>query len=279
MGRQSRVWETFPVEERDVIELHMAHLVRRNLRRTYLESRLRELSLLRRHVGAPLLTLTVDDLAGWERSLDVAPGTRSVKRAHVRSFYKWAVDEELLAVDPSRRLTRPKLPQALPRPMPDADFQRALAGATPRVAAMMALGAYAGLRACEICQLHRDDLMGGELLVRDGKGGKQRRIPLSPRLAKFLVPLPTEGYLFPSVRGGAAHLSRIRVCQEVNTYLAGLGITHRLHSLRHQFATRLYAATLDLRLTQEAMGHSDPGTTARYAAFSPEKMRAAVAAL
>jgi site-specific recombinase XerD len=49
-----------------------------------------------------------------------------------------------------------------------------------------------------------------------------------------------------------------------------------LHSLRHRFASELYRVTLDLRLTQEMLGHSSPATTSIYTAFSPTRAAAAV---
>jgi integrase/recombinase XerC len=51
------------------------------------------------------------------------------------------------------------------------------------------------------------------------------------------------------------------------------------HALRHRFGTQVYANSLDLRVTQEILGQSSPATTAGYAAWSPERGIAAVAAL
>jgi site-specific recombinase XerC len=61
------------------------------------------------------------------------------------------------------------------------------------------------------------------------------------------------------------------VSQIVNNWLHAHGIDHTLHTARHYFGTKVYAASSDLRLTQELMGHSNPGTTAGYTAWSPEK--------
>lgn len=49
-----------------------------------------------------------------------------------------------------------------------------------------------------------------------------------------------------------------------------------MHTLRHRFATRLYAHTRDVLLVQEALGHASPATTRRYIPYNSERMRAAV---
>jgi site-specific recombinase XerD len=52
-----------------------------------------------------------------------------------------------------------------------------------------------------------------------------------------------------------------------------------MHTLRHQFATRLYALTSDLLLVQNALGHASPTTTQRYVLYEAERTRTAVEAL
>jgi len=54
----------------------------------------------------------------------------------------------------------------------------------------------------------------------------------------------------------------------VQQVLHGLGITHSLHKLRHAYGTAMYAASNDLRMVQEVMGHSSPNTTAGYVGYA-----------
>jgi integrase/recombinase XerC len=62
-------------------------------------------------------------------------------------------------------------------------------------------------------------------------------------------------------------------------YLAGLGIDATGHQLRHWFGTGIYAATHDIRLTQELLGHQSPNTTAGYVAWAAVDAGPAVASL
>ncbi|RDJ92913.1 hypothetical protein B4Q13_25540, partial [Lacticaseibacillus rhamnosus] len=111
-------------------------------------------------MGVPLLAARRDDLAGWYASLTVSASGRATLRAMIRTFYRWALLEELIEKDPTLRLERPKLPARLPRPMADADVRDALTNAPPRVKQILYLAAFGGLRAMEIAALRREDLDG-----------------------------------------------------------------------------------------------------------------------
>jgi integrase len=65
----------------------------------------------------------------------------------------------------------------------------------------------------------------------------------------------------------SAPLTACRVSGLCNVYLRSVGAGATLHQLRHFFATSLYRASKDIRLTQEALGHASPATTAIYAGY------------
>ncbi len=72
-------------------------------------------------------------------------------------------------------------------------------------------------------------------------------------------------------------ITAARVSAACGTYLAEAGTGATLHALRHFFATALYQTSQDLRLVQEALGHSSPNITAIYAAFDTSKTAGAMA--
>ena len=266
----------------DLIERYIEHCERRNLRPTYITNQWLALRRLARGIESDLLQVTTERLEAYLDGRGHGPGARATEIACFRGFYTWALDEELIADSPARKLTRPRLPTRLPRPMPDADITRALAEAPCTVAPILNLAVYAGLRACEIAQLRAEDLHGDQalLVVRESKGGGETTVPISLVLASVLerCPLPTAGWLFPN-RSGDAHLSRSRICQLANRYLSGLGIEHTLHSLRHAYGTALYRSTRDLRLTQELMRHRSVQSTVGYTQLDTQDRAAALSKL
>ena len=122
---------------------------------------------------------------------------------------------------------------------------------------MLTLASLAGLRAGEIGDLERDDIIEakGLIRVRHGKGDKERIVPLHPEVLEALrcLPMPKTGAIFTRPRG--SRHTGATVSQTVNRYLDELGIDATLHAGRHWFATSIYARTHDIRVTQELLGH------------------------
>jgi site-specific recombinase XerD len=128
-----------------------------------------------------------------------------------------------------------------------------------------------GLRLSELVALRLEDIDAarGLVTVRQGKGAKDRLVPLSPRLLEELRgywrryrPRP---WLFAGGRPGE-HLSAGNVQRVVRRVAqrAGLGKPVSLHTLRHSYATHLLEAGCDLLTIQRLLGHKDLKTTSRY---------------
>jgi len=232
----------------------------------------------------PALDCTADDLDDWQRGLRVADSSRSSYVSQVCSFYRWAADLGLLE-DPSGVLVSPQLPRRVPRPISEADLELALAGAPGRIAPWLELAAYAGFRAGEVARLCRRDVLDTAdtpVLLVSGKGGRERVVPMCPRVWSALRRhgLPPAGAVFGRCDGRAGPLRPNRVTQMSSAYLHGLGIPATIHQLRHFFATEIYRASgYNLRLTQELLGHSSPSTTALYTAYANRDATKAVLAL
>ncbi len=111
----------------------------------------------------------------------------------------------------------------------------------------------------------------------------ERVLPLQPRVLAELQTygLPRRGPVFTMYDNLGRRTSRpitaARVSAACGTYLAEAGTGATLHALRHFFATALYQTSQDLRLVQEALGHSSPNITAIYAAFDTSKTAGAMA--
>jgi integrase/recombinase XerC len=200
----------------------------------------------------------------------------------VRSYATWCISVGLRSDDPTAQFRWPRKTQPLPRALSSdelARLDRWLTRTTPtldRVAARLLLRdrrivllmLYAGLRRAEVVDLDwRDvDLPDGSLIVRGGKGGKDRALPIHPRLAAELERTPKQdrrGPVVCSVRGGEK-LSHKTLGQLFERRLREEDLEISAHRLRHTFATRLLAAGADLRTIQDMMGHESLETTARY---------------
>jgi integrase len=158
--------------------------------------------------------------------------------------------------------------------MPYADDEVAAllhAASTPADHVLVLLGAHAGLRAQECADLRWADvhLARRDLLVRRGKGGKQRLVALSASLRQALQTLPrrADGYVLRFRTAGTAWRHMQALC-------ATAAVTARgMHSLRHAAGTRLYAETHDLEATARHLGHSKLETTRIYAKWSDRQLR------
>lgn len=262
----------------DPVVAHLSHLELRNLTPSSITQRRYALGRLARWAGcsepADLLALTGDDLDRWQRSIvSLSPRYRSTYATHVRQFYDWAQGEGLVRDNPARVLVTVRLPRTLPHPMGEDDVSMAIACAPERIRPWLVLAAYAGLRASEIAGLTRQAVMdtaSPPVLLVHGKGGKERVVPLSDLVLMELrlAGLPARGFVFRRRDGKPGQNTPGQVSKLCNMHLHGLGIAESLHSLRHRFGSQMYRVSLDLRMTQEVMGHESPATTAGYVAWS-----------
>lgn len=217
--------------------------------------------------------------------------TISRRVAAVRRYFRWARQTGLVTGDPTAGVSAPKGEGRLPRVLPGADLAELLEPHhEPEVApwrrhrddAVLELLYGSGLRVSELCSLDLDslDLSAGALTVW-GKGGKERRVPMSDaaidalrdwlRLRPECVeePLPA---LFVNSRGRRLGPRDVRRLLDERSPIR----THP-HALRHTYATHLLEGGADLREVQELLGHSDIATTQRYTHVSKDHLRSVYA--
>ena len=203
------------------------------------------------------------------------PETRKAYRNTISSFFRWLHKSGRRPDDPSLDVPRVKKPHAHPRPCPDRYIAAAMEIATTSEKLMIRLGAECGLRRGEIARVHSDDVVadsaGRSLIVR-GKGDKQRIVPLPDDLAGIIM--DARGYLFPGRFGG--HVEESYIGDHISRLLPD---GWAAHTLRHRFATTAYAATHDLFVVAELLGHESVETTEHYVAMPDGRLREATAAV
>ena len=136
---------------------------------------------------------------------------------------------------------------------------------------------------CERLDLKDVDLAKGLVMVRSGKGRKDRVVPIVGRAAAAIdlylreararmLKDPREQALFLSNRGQRLNVHRIQDLVRANAKAAGLDIRVTPHTLRHGCATHLLQGGADVRHVQELLGHASVQTTAVYTHVVPGEL-------
>ncbi|MBK8015236.1 MAG: tyrosine-type recombinase/integrase [Betaproteobacteria bacterium] len=225
------------------------------------------------------------DRAGRTR----APASINRYRVTVKALYAFAEARWLVERNPTAIL-RCQRHRGLPPVVLDAgEIARLVAaefagGAGRRDHALICFMLLTGCRLAETAALNVGDidLDARVAILRKTKGGDPDRVMLSPTLAGIVA-----GHIggarpgAPLFATGGRRLSTRQVQRIVTRRVQEAGITKPItaHSLRHSFATRLYNATGDIRLVQQALRHTHVSTTEVYAQVDPQRWRASVAAI
>ena len=219
------------------------------------------------------------------------PSTQARKVAAIRSFYGFALREELADRDVAALLDAPKAGTYLPDVL-TAEAVASILDAPPaeepegiRDRAILELLYACGLRVSELTGLDTDrlDLPGLQVRVI-GKGNRERRVPMGEeareRIQRYLAgprAAWTAGHpsaaVFVSQRG--ARLARESVWRLVRRWAAAAGVEARVtpHTFRHSFATHLLEGGADLRVVQTLLGHASISTTQLYTHLTGERLR------
>ena len=135
-----------------------------------------------------------------------------------------------------------------------------------------------GLRASEVLNLKIKDIdwMSGKLMVRQGKNKRDRTLWLNEDdlelLRKWREKKPEGELLFTTLKGGSIDDRYLRAMVDRLAKKAGIDKNVHPHTLRHTFATDLYAETLNLRMIQKALGHSSVQSTQIYTHINPQDL-------
>lgn len=208
-----------------------------------------------------------------QRLVTCAPSTVRQDLAAIHDCFKWAVKLGYVRQNPAENVERPVLPVKQDDPQPYIerdDFYGKLLPIAGKDTQLWEFMAWTGLRISEALALEWADvnLKEGYVVVRRGKGRKQRLVPLLPaaRVALNRTPRSTVGgrKVFWYASDRHACLRRLqRRCKAV-----GIDAS-RLHDLRHTFGSWAAQAGVDLEVIAACMGHTSTTVTKLYAHLSP----------
>ena len=198
----------------------------------------------------------------------------------IRSFFNFLLKKSLADNNPAQYIKAPKQARKLPKTL-DVDQVNGLLEAGTNSAleirdlAIFELFYSSGLRLSELVALNLTDidLTDKSLMVKSGKGGKSRILPVGSKAITAInnwLPqrlkscLTTEDALFTSTRG--KRLGQRSVELRLQQWCKKKGISENIHPhmLRHSFASHLLESSQDLRAVQELLGHSNISTTQIY---------------
>jgi integrase/recombinase XerD len=218
-----------------------------------------------------------------EKKLD--PGTVEMRMSALRFLYKKVLKRRDLAYDD---LIFPKTPRKLPVVLSQQEVKRLIEAAPNLLYRTVLMVLYStGVRRTEASLLKVSDIDSERRVihVRQGKGSRDRDVPLTPKLLEALRQYwrwkKPRVYLFPSTpghRGLDGPISHRTIWYVCKIAAVKAGIKKRIgpHTLRHSFATHLLEAGADLRTIQLLLGHQELKDTIIYLHLSQRHLHAAV---
>ena len=268
-------------------KMMLEELQRRNYSQTTVTSYVKMVAAFAKHFDRPPDQMGPEQIRAYqvylinERKLNAR--TVGHHTAALRFFYC----KTLKRAYPIEEVPYPKAPRRLPTILTQEEAVRLIDAASNLFHRAMLMTVYStGMRRAEMCQLKVEDIDSDRMLIhiRQGKGRRDRDVPLSPKLLETLrqywLWMKPKTYLFPGTVNGSRADKPItpkmlwEACREA-AQRAGITKAVRPHLLRHSFATHLLEGGADLPTLQALLGHADLKPTSIYLHLSERHLRAA----
>ena len=216
---------------------------------------------------SPSSMLAKSFLSKWSKR---KPATVYKYLSIIKGFLNWYGEEIDLKV---------KLPHQLPEYVEDESIQKIITAikkkqthkkAIDRDILLIELAYNSGLRREELANLKAGDILINEkaLIVRKGKGIKDRTVPLPSRIVKLLEThiedMNADDTIFS--------VKPVAISDKIRRVAKKAGVKIHVHSLRHGYATRLLEKGANIKAVQELLGHARIGTTESYLSLLPRHL-------
>ena len=228
------------------------------------------------------------------RDVGIQPRSQARILSGIRSFYHYLIMDDYLQADPSELLESPQLGLHLPEVLTIEEIDNLIDSIAlssdegQRNRTILETLYSCGLRISELCNLKLSDLYLDEGFIKvEGKGSKQRLVPISPRAIKELqlyfidrnsmyIKPQYEDFVFISRKG--KNISRIMVFHIIKELAERIGLQKTIspHTFRHSFATHLLEGGANLRAIQCMLGHESIGTTEIYTHIDKSRLRSEI---
>ena len=236
-----------------------------------------------------------DFLAQSKREKVWSPKTVRSYLQSFRSFYKWCRIRGYVKKNPTQNIEKPKLPKRLPRCLTKGqaqiilmhtdNFQWCSDFAHARNVAIIYTFLFTGIRLNELLHIRFPDVNMEtlEILIHEGKGKKERIVPIHPKLKRILqnylqqrkIKKKSSKWFFTGVNSEKRLYEKniYQICEKV---IVSSGIKFSPHMLRHTFARLACDENINLFKLKEVLGHSEISTTQIYLSVSKKGMKDSV---
>jgi integrase/recombinase XerD len=248
---------------------------------------------LHEQAGRALTEARETDLLGYmaARHAGTRATTANRRLTVFKRFFRWAVREHLVTVDPTLQLQSARQALRVPKSLSEAQVEALLQAPEAeqplglRDRAMLELMYASGLRVSELVTLKTVHLGLAEGALRvTGKGSKERIVPFGQQAEDWLRRYLSQARgailkgqasdaLFVTGRGGPMTRQMFWTLVKRHARQAGIEAPLSPHTLRHAFATHLLNHGADLRAVQMLLGHADISTTTIYTHVARERLR------
>lgn len=235
----------------------------------------------------------LEDFSAGLHDIGIHPRSQARILSGIRSFYRFLIMEDYLESDPTELLESPQTGFKLPEVMTVEEIDLLIGSIDrgtkegQRNRAILETLYSCGLRVSELCNLKLSELYFEEGFIKvEGKGSKQRLVPISPRATKEIRLYFTDRNLmkikpgfedFVFISNFGKNISRIMVFHIIKELAERIGLKKiSPHTFRHSFATHLLEGGANLRAIQCMLGHESIGTTEIYTHIDRNMLRSEI---
>ena len=236
----------------------------------------------------------LEDFSAGLHDIGIHPRSQARILSGISSFYRFLIMEDYLESDPTELLESPQTGFKLPEVMTVEEIDLLIGSIDrgtkegQRNRAILETLYSCGLRVSELCNLKLSELYFEEGFIKvEGKGSKQRLVPISPRAIKEIRLYFTDRNLmkikpgfedFVFISNFGKNISRIMVFHIIKELAERIGLKKKIspHTFRHSFATHLLEGGANLRAIQCMLGHESIGTTEIYTHIDRNMLRSEI---
>ena len=236
----------------------------------------------------------LEDFSAGLHDIGIHPRSQARILSGIRSFYRFLIMEDYLESDPTELLESPQTGFKLPEVMTVEEIDLLIGSIDrgtkegQRNRAILETLYSCGLRVSELCNLKLSELYFEEGFIKvEGKGSKQRLVPISPRAIKEIRLYFTDRNLmkikpgfedFVFISNFGKNISRIMVFHIIKELAERIGLKKKIspQTFRHSFATHLLEGGANLRAIQCMLGHESIGTTEIYTHIDRNMLRSEI---